>query len=96
MALLRPGFPVVLFAQADETLASMSELAEIMAARGASLISAGLADAPGMHLPIGPADPLIAPILQIASFYRLANALAIARGLDPDRPPHLSKITETR
>jgi len=96
MALLRPGFPVVLFAQADETLASMSELAELMAARGASLISAGLADAPGMHLPIGPADPLIAPILQIASFYRLANALALARGLDPDRPPHLSKITETR
>jgi glucosamine--fructose-6-phosphate aminotransferase (isomerizing) len=31
----------------------------------------------------------------IQSFYRLANALAIARGLDPDRPPHLRKVTET-
>jgi fructoselysine-6-P-deglycase FrlB-like protein len=25
----------------------------------------------------------------------MANALALARGLDPDRPPHLNKITET-
>jgi len=25
----------------------------------------------------------------------MANALAVARGLDPDRPPHLNKVTET-
>ena len=31
----------------------------------------------------------------IQSFYRLANALAFARGRDPDRPPHLRKVTET-
>ena len=29
------------------------------------------------------------------SFYRMANALALARGRDPDRPPHLNKVTET-
>ena len=34
-------------------------------------------------------------MLFIQSFYRLANALAIARGYDPDRPPHLRKVTET-
>ena len=28
-------------------------------------------------------------------FYGMANALALARGLDPDRPPHLHKVTET-
>ena len=32
----------------------------------------------------------------ILSFYRLVEALARSRGLDPDRPPHLSKITRTR
>ena len=37
----------------------------------------------------------IEPLLMIQSFYRLANALAVARGLDPDRPPHLRKVTET-
>jgi len=25
----------------------------------------------------------------------LANALALARGLDPDQPPHLAKVTRT-
>ena len=41
------------------------------------------------------ADPLTTPILAIASFYRLANSLALARGRDPDRPPHLNKVTKT-
>ena len=96
MALLRPGFPVLVFAQSDETLTSMSELAAAAAERGASVISSGIAGAPGVALPTATAGPLIAPVLQVASFYRMANALAVARGLDPDRPPHLSKITETR
>ena len=41
------------------------------------------------------ADPAMAPLLQIQAFYRLVNALSVARGYDPDRPRHLSKITET-
>ena len=95
MALLRAGFPVLLFAQADESLAGMADLARAMGARGASAISTGLPGAPGIQLPVPEADPLVTPILQISSFYRLANALAVARGLDPDRPPHLAKVTET-
>jgi len=31
----------------------------------------------------------------VQSFYRMVNALALARGGDPDHPPHLSKVTET-
>jgi glucosamine--fructose-6-phosphate aminotransferase (isomerizing) len=95
MALLRPGFPVLFFAQPDQSLDGIADLAAATDARGAAVISAGLANAAGIRLPVIPADPLIAPILQIASFYRLANSLAVARGLDPDRPPHLAKITET-
>ena len=59
------------------------------------VISAGVPGAAWLGLPMLDRDPLIAPILQIASFYRLANALAFARGRDPDRPPHLRKVTET-
>src|SRR5438874_6548920 len=96
MALLRAGFPVLLFAQPDESLAGMTDLARAMDARGASVVSSGLPGGPGIQLPVPAADPLVMPILQISSFYRLANALAAARGLDPDRPPHLAKVTETR
>jgi glucosamine--fructose-6-phosphate aminotransferase (isomerizing) len=38
---------------------------------------------------------LIAPLLQIQAFYRVANALSLRRGLDPDQPMHLKKVTET-
>jgi glucosamine--fructose-6-phosphate aminotransferase (isomerizing) len=31
----------------------------------------------------------------IQSFYRMATALAVARGFNPDKPPHLNKVTET-
>ena len=41
------------------------------------------------------AHPVIEPILAIQSFYAMANDLSVARGLDPDRPPHLAKVTET-
>ena len=41
------------------------------------------------------AHPAIEPLLMIQSFYGLANKLALARGLNPDAPPHLRKVTET-
>ena len=95
MAVVREGFPVLLFGQADESLTSVISLATEFADRGARVISAGVPQAPGTILPVTMADPLIAPILEIVSFYRLANELALCRGLDPDRPAHLTKITET-
>lgn len=95
MAVVREDYPVLLFGQSDESLESVASLASEFASRGARVISAGVVGAPGTVLPVVPADPLIAPILQIASFYRLANAVALSRGLDPDRPAHLTKVTET-
>ncbi|MGN6848211.1 MAG: SIS domain-containing protein [Sphingomicrobium sp.] len=95
MAVIGKGVPVLLFGQPDESLEGVAALAAEFAALGACVLSAGVPDAPGIALPVVPADALIAPILQIASFYRLANALAISRGRDPDRPPHLAKVTRT-
>jgi glucosamine--fructose-6-phosphate aminotransferase (isomerizing) len=46
-------------------------------------------------LPTVAAHPVIEPLLAIQGFYRAAEALARARGLDPDTPPHLNKVTET-
>ncbi len=49
----------------------------------------------GGDLPAIAAHPAIEPILMIQSFYRMASALALARGCNPDSPPHLNKVTET-
>ena len=95
MAVVRKDFPVMLFGQADEGLESVASLASELESSGARVISAGVPGAPGTVLPVVPSDPLTAPILEIASFYRHANSLALNRGLDPDRPLHLTKVTET-
>lgn len=94
MALVGQGFPVLLLGQDDESLPSVKALAAEFAGRGAALMSAGV-DASGIRLPVLTAHPALQPLLQVQSFYRLANALAVARGRDPDRPPHLAKVTET-
>jgi len=38
---------------------------------------------------------LLEPVVMIDRFYRLAEALALRLGRDPDRPRNLRKVTET-
>lgn len=95
MALVKDGFPVLVFAQNDESRASVDAMAAGLRARGAEvLIAGGDSAAPGV-LPTLSSHPVLEPILMIQSFYRMANALSVARGYDPDSPPHLNKVTET-
>jgi glucosamine--fructose-6-phosphate aminotransferase (isomerizing) len=95
MALVRAGFPVLMLAQHDDTLEGIQALAAEFGARGARVLLAGGEALRAMTLPSVTAHPVIEPLLRIQSFYRAAEALARARGLDPDRPPNLQKVTET-
>ena len=97
MAIVGSGFPVLMLVPNDEAGDEFTPLAEDFATRGAGVTTAG-GSAPGaLSLPaLSGVHPAIAPILTIQSFYRFAAQLSIARGLDPDRPPHLQKVTETR
>jgi glucosamine--fructose-6-phosphate aminotransferase (isomerizing) len=95
MALLGPGFPVLAFRQSDESGLGIDALVQDVQSRGAPVFIAGGDSAEANRLPVPSAHPLIEPMLQIAAFYRAANAISLVRGLDPDRPPHLTKVTET-
>jgi len=96
MELVGPRLPVLLFAQQDEALAGVMATARDFHQRGAEVWTAAPGASGRDALPIVPTgQPMFAPILAIQSFYRAVNALAIARGRDPDRPPHLAKVTET-
>lgn len=94
-ALLQPGFPALLFAQNDEARSGIEALATELVERGIAVLLAGAAVKGATVLPSIEAYAAIEPLLLVQSFYRLANALAIARGRDPDNPPHLRKATET-
>ena len=94
-ALLSRAFPALVLGQDDETRAGIEMLARDLIARGVEVLAAGM-HAPGaLILPTLDSHSAIQPLLLAQSFYRLANALAIARGHDPDRPPHLRKVTQT-
>lgn len=95
MALVGPDFPVLIFRQGDETGDSVEALAGELAERGANVLLAGGAAPGATTLPSLSEDPVLEPILQVQSFYRAVNALSVARGFDPDCPPHLKKVTET-
>lgn len=96
MALVGPGFPVLAFQQDDETGAGTAAVSAEFRARGAPVWIArpGASGEGTLPLPMSP-HPACTPIMTVQAFYGAVNALAVARGHDPDVPPHLNKITET-
>ncbi|RME68282.1 MAG: SIS domain-containing protein [Alphaproteobacteria bacterium] len=100
MALVGKGFPVFMFVPKDRTRDVFVPLAADFVARGAAVVAAGARLDGALCLPsvgadIADVDPRLAPLCFAQSFYRLVNALALARGCDPDRPPYLKKVTIT-
>jgi len=93
--LLRKGFPALLLAQGDATRPGIEALASELARRGVAVLLAGGKAAGSILLPCPQAAPELAPILLVHSSYRMIASLSVRRGLDPDRPPHLHKVTET-
>ena len=91
-------FPVWTIASDDETLPGVREACVKARAAGATLIASGTAaaaiDGAAHTVPV-PKPPLslLSPLLSVAPGQLLAWALAQAKGLDPDRPIGLSKVT---
>jgi glucosamine--fructose-6-phosphate aminotransferase (isomerizing) len=95
MALIGAGFPVLMLSQDDESRSGIEQLGREFVGRGAQVLTAGARISGATTLPTVAAHPVLEPLLMIQSFYRMAAGLAVARGLDPDAPPHLNKVTET-
>jgi glutamine---fructose-6-phosphate transaminase (isomerizing) len=100
-AIVDRGFPVLLVAPSGEPLGDVADLVDLCARRRADLIAISdhgdvLARAAArLPLPI-PVREWVSPIAAVVPGQLLALALARARGVDPDQPRGLSKVTETR
>jgi glucosamine--fructose-6-phosphate aminotransferase (isomerizing) len=98
VAALDPLFPVWAIASDDATLPAVLEAVERARAAGATVLASGTAAeavaGAEFVLPVPrPAEPLLAPLLSVLPGQLFAWALARAKGLDPDEPRGLSKIT---
>ncbi len=96
MALIEDGYPLLIFATRGPTQAGLVQLATEMRGRGARVLLAAPADIAerDLTLPVA-ATPDLDPIVAVQAFYVMAAHLSKARGMDPDRPRHLSKVTRT-
>jgi glutamine---fructose-6-phosphate transaminase (isomerizing) len=98
VATLDALFPVWVIASRDAGLRAVLEAAQRARAAHATLLASGSAagDVEGaahvLRVP-EPPDPLFAPLLSVVPGQLFAATLARAKGLDPDHPEGLSKVT---
>jgi glucosamine--fructose-6-phosphate aminotransferase (isomerizing) len=96
MALIEQGYPLLVFAPRGPAQAGVLEVARAMRERGARVLLAAPPGTPDATLPLVETGlPELDPVSAIQSFYPMVEALARARGNDPDSPPHLKKVTRT-
>jgi glucosamine--fructose-6-phosphate aminotransferase (isomerizing) len=93
LAMVDDSVPVIAISSPGRGGEAMRPALDRLKARGAHTLSVG----PRGDLPIAPAGVAehLLPILEILPLQRLARRLALDRGIDPDRPRGLSKVTQT-
>ncbi len=96
VSIVGEGYPVLALVARDASEQSIVATADQLAARGADVFATsdkGQKFSPLEFVETG--HPLTDPLLLVVSLYSFIENLAHQRGLNPDRPPHLSKVTKT-
>lgn len=96
VSIVQPGFTVLAFAAKDAAQASLAQVADNLAHKGARVFATTslVQEASALEV-VRTGHPLTDPLALIVSFYGLIEAVAVKRGLDPDMPRHLRKVTQT-
>ncbi|NDW47897.1 SIS domain-containing protein [Ruegeria sp. PrR005] len=96
VSIVDSDFPVIAFAARDKAEASVAETADALAAKGARVFAVTDKTSQAITLPhVRTGHWLCDPIPAIVSFYAMVETVALARGINPDKPRHLNKVTET-
>ncbi|WFE76019.1 SIS domain-containing protein [Roseinatronobacter sp. S2] len=94
-ALVERGFPVLGMICEDAARDSFAATAQKLHQQGADVfVTADLPDLVALPAPAA-LHPLVDPLLRVVSFYAFIEGLARRRGLTPDTPRYLRKVTET-
>ncbi|MEH1100211.1 SIS domain-containing protein [Micromonospora sp. CPCC 205561] len=96
LAMTDPDVPVLAVVGSGPGGRSMGEVLPRLGERRADVVVVGSADVEGAtRMAVPEVDERYAPLLDILPLQRLALALALARGEDPDAPRGLKKVTAT-
>ncbi len=96
VALIGGGFGVLALAAQDAAEEAVARVADDLAGLGAAAFATtGLARRAAVLPAARTAHPLTDPLALVVTLYAAVEAAARARGIDPDAPRHLSKVTRT-
>lgn len=96
VSIVERGFPILAFAARDAACDTIAATADGLAQKGAQVFATTGRVKHATALDHVRTDHwLTDPIAVIVSFYTMVEAVARARGNNPDRPRHLHKVTET-
>ena len=96
VALVEKRFPVVTFAARDAAEGSATEIADGLAGKGALVFATSDRVKAARSLPfVATGHPLTDALALILPFYGFVEAWSRSRGLNPDAPVALKKVTET-
>jgi glutamine---fructose-6-phosphate transaminase (isomerizing) len=97
VSIVGTGFPVLALIGRDAAETSVAETADQLSAKGARVFATSAKAKAARHLSfVATGHSLTDPLALIVSFYSFIESFARRRGLDPDRPTNLKKVTETR
>ena len=96
LQLVERGFPILALRPRDAAYDAMGEAISRLRSAGADLLVAEEGAAGPGRLPFtSSGHPLLDPLAMLLSFYSLVERVARIRGLDPDHPSRLRKVTQT-
>lgn len=96
VSIISPNYPVLAFVSRDAAESSIISVVDKLAAGGATVFATSENSRIANRLDFVKTDhPLTDPLSLIVSFYAFIERLALERGLNPDTPRNLKKVTET-
>lgn len=97
LAMIKPKFPILAFDQGDQAGASVRGSLNRLLNAGATVYLASSQQTEAcIALPImAGLNPWLSLVTQIQTTYLMIEQLCRQRGLNPDTPPHIAKVTKT-
>ena len=96
VAIVAPHYPVLALASGDASEPSIVEVADKLSKQGADVFITSKTAVHSRQLAFArTSHPLLDPLALIVSFYAFIEQLSADRGINPDTPRNLKKVTET-
>ncbi|MGB3407244.1 MAG: SIS domain-containing protein [Jannaschia sp.] len=97
VSIMETGFPVLAFAAGDDAEDALGQVADDLVGMGGAVFATTSKVSRARQLDVvRTGHALTDPLALIATVYAMVERTAVGRGIDPDTPRHLKKVTRTR